>query len=168
MKKIIIVTILFLSTGITYSQTMPEEEMKVLIENYVKALSDANVSQLNDLLSPNLEHHEVDHGQIMGFEDFKSLVSANKTAYPDNKITIDELIISGNKAVVRFFTSIGTNTGPLANGEPATGKTIKWSGATICHVVGGKISKEWVYYNTLPILTQFGYTIIPPKEKGEQ
>jgi steroid delta-isomerase-like uncharacterized protein len=163
MKKIIIVTILFLSTGITFGQTMSEEEIKTLIENYVKALSDGNVTLLDECLSPDLVHHEVDHGPIMGFEDFKSLVSANKTAYPDNKITIDELIISGNKGVVRF-TSTGTNTGPLANGEPATGKKIKWSGVTICHVVGSKISKEWVYYNTLPILTQFGYTLIPPQE----
>jgi len=166
MKKILVVAVLFLSTGITFGQTIPEEEMKALIQNLVSALSDGNVTLLDECLSPNLEHHEVDHGPMMGFEDFKSLVSANKTAYPDNKITIDELIISGNKAVV-IFTSTGTNTGPLANGEPATGKKIKWSGVTICYVVGGKISKEWVYYNTLPILTQFGYTLMPPQKQDE-
>jgi steroid delta-isomerase-like uncharacterized protein len=166
MKKILVVAILFLSAGITYSQTMPEEEIKTLIENYVKVLNDGNVSQLNEFLSPDLEHHELDHGPVMDLEAYKILVTANKKAYPDMKINIDELIISRNKAVT-CFTYIGTNTGPLANGEPATGKKIKWSGVTICHVKGRKISKEWVYYNTLPILTQFGYTLIPPLNQYE-
>ena len=166
MKKIIITTALILFAGITYSQTLTEEEMKTLIEEYVEAVTDANMSAMDEFLSPDMKHHAVDN-ETIGIDGWKFLVAANKKAYPDWTLTIDELIISGNKAVAKF-TSKGTNTGKGSSGamEP-TGKKITYSGVTIFHIADGKIIKERVFYNVVPILAKLGFTIIPPETQNE-
>jgi steroid delta-isomerase-like uncharacterized protein len=166
MKKILVVITLVLFAGITFSQTMSAEEMKVFIENYIKAVTDADMSAMDEFLSPDMKHHAVNN-EIMGIEAWKYLVAANKKAYPDWTLTIDELIISGNKTVAKF-TSTGTNTGKGSSGavEP-TGKKITYSGVTIFYFVDGKINKERVFYNVMPILAKLGYTLMPPKTQSE-
>jgi len=165
MKKLIIVTALILFVGFTFGQTMQEEEMRVFIENYIKAVTDANMSAMDEFLTPGMKH-QVDN-EIMGIEAWKFLVASTKKAYPDWKLVIDELIISGNKAVAKF-TSTGTNNGKASGGaiEP-TGKKITYSGVTIFYFADGKINKERVFYNVLPVLAQLGYTIIPPETQSE-
>ena len=166
MKKLIVVTVLILFAGFTFSQSLPEEDMKTFIERYVEAVSSANLSQFEEFLSPEMKHHGPDN-TILDIERWKFLVSANKQAYPDWKLTVDELIIKNDIAIARF-TSTGTNTGKgSTNANPPTGKKITYSGVTIFYFVNGKIIEERVFYDSLPVLNQLGFTITPPEVQSD-
>jgi steroid delta-isomerase-like uncharacterized protein len=145
---------------------MQEEEMKTLIEGYIKAVTDANMSEMDKFLSPDMKHYSVNN-EIMGIEPWKYRVAVQKQMYPDWKLVIDELIISGEKAVARF-TSTGTNTGKGPTGSlPPTGKKIEYSGVTIFYFVDGRIYEERAFYHVVPMLAKIGYTIIPPEKQSE-
>jgi ketosteroid isomerase-like protein len=61
-----------------------------------------------------------------GREEFVNWLKQDKVVFPDGKITDHEVIVSGNKAAIRF-TLHGTHGGPLPtpSGElPATGRKV--------------------------------------------
>ena len=143
-----------------------EEEMKALAESNLEVWNEGNLSLFDEILSPEIVRYEVDISEdIIGVEANKENVTFFRTSLPDFNVTIDELIIKGDNIVERW-TVTGTNTGPF--GElPPTGEKIKVSGVGIWHVVDGKISEQWLYYNNAAVLTQLGYTITPPTQEGE-
>lgn len=61
-----------------------------------------------------------------GRKEFVNWLKQDKVIFPDSVITDHEVIVSGNKAAIRF-TQKGTHLGPLptANGDlPATGRKV--------------------------------------------
>ena len=160
MKKLLVLTALILFAGIVFSQT---KKIKALQKIDSEIWSTGNVSLYDEILSPEFVAHNVDIGEdIIGIEAQKEAITSLLTAFPDIKPTIDETIIKGDKYVEKW-TVTGTHTGPLTE-LPPTGKKVKFSGVTIRHVVDGKISEEWVFYNQAALMTQLGFTITPPEE----
>ena len=144
-----------------------EKEKKVLVDKYLEAWNEGNLSLFEELLSPEIVRHTVDiYEDIIGIEAFKEHVTLQRTTFSGFNVTLDELIIKGDNMVGRW-TLTGTNTGPF--GElPPTGKKVKFSGVEVSHVVDGKMVEQWVYYNQAAIFTQLGFTITPPETQIEQ
>ena len=169
MKKIIF-SILALSliavSSSCQEKTNNEEEMKSRIDKYLEIWNDGNLSLCDELLSPENVRHTVDRQEdIIGIEAFNEYVTSFRTGFPDINVTLDELIIKGDKLVGRW-TFTGTNTGPF--GElPPTGKKVKFSGVEVGHWADGKVIEQWQFYNQAAVLTQLGYTITPPETQSE-
>jgi steroid delta-isomerase-like uncharacterized protein len=77
--------------------------------------------------------------------------------FPDLYHTIDDVIVDGDRAAVRF-TLRGTHTGDFM-GIPATGRQIEVSAIVIHHIVDGKITRLSAQFDQLGMLQQLG--IIP-------
>lgn len=148
-----------------------EEEMKALFDNSIEVWNGGNLSLLDEILSPEYVCHYVDISEdIIGIEANKEYVTSTRITYPDLNVTVDELIIKGDKIVSRWTltgTNTGSSTGPGGD-LPPTGKKIKISGVTISHVVDGKMIESWYFYNYAAGLIQLGFTITPPEEQNEQ
>jgi len=83
------------------------------------------------------------------------------TAFPDLKVSLDQLTIGHNKAFLEW-TSKGTHTG-IYGGVAPTGKKVRMNGFSHLYFTDdGVLSREEVYYNELSLLQQLGYTLIPP------
>ena len=165
MKKLIIAVALVLLTGVAFGQKKidNEKEMKVRADKSLEVWNTGNLSLFDEMLSPDYVYHQVDISEdVVGIEANKELVASFRTSFPDLNVTFDELIIKGDYSVIRW-TVTGTNTGPYGD-LPPTGKKVKYSGVAISHVVDGKISETWQYYNQAALLIQLGYTITPPEE----
>ena len=93
-------------------------------------------------------------GPIRGTEGFKQLIVAYRTAYPDVRVTVEDLIAEGDRVVARW-TSHGTNTGDLM-GMPATGRAVEVPGISIFRIEGGKVAEEWEGFDTLGMMQQLG------------
>jgi predicted ester cyclase len=139
-----------------------EKEMKALTDKELEAWNNGNLSMIDETFSGEGVMHIVDSEDLVGIQAKKDYIVSTRTSFPDFNVTFDEIIIKGDKIVLRW-TATGTNTGPY--GElPPTGNKIKFSGALISHVVDGKISEQWQHYNQAANLTQLGFTITPPVE----
>lgn len=75
-----------------------------------------------------------------------------RTAFPDFHITIEDLLVDGDKVVMRYRAQ-GTHHGPLGAAAP-TNKTVMYTGIMILRVSDGKISEEWTEYDSLGLMRQ--------------
>ena len=80
------------------------------------------------------------------------------TGLPDVKVTMEDLIISGDRVVGRF-TYRGTHTGDLV-GIPATGKQVEMRSIDIWRVQNGMFAEHWDEINAMQMFQQIG--ALPP------
>jgi predicted ester cyclase len=93
-------------------------------------------------------------GEVSGLEGFKALVSMYRSALPDLRVPVEELIAEGDRVVTRWRAR-GTHQGELMGNAP-TGNQASVSGILIDRISGGKIEEEWVDYDTLHLMQQIG------------
>jgi predicted ester cyclase len=84
-------------------------------------------------------------------------------AFPDMHYTLNDLIVEGDKAVVRY-TVTGTHKGAYHGVPPTNNKMTVW-GIVIDRFVGGKFVESWSRLDTLGLMQQLG--VIPTPRKGK-
>jgi steroid delta-isomerase-like uncharacterized protein len=90
----------------------------------------------------------------------RAMIESFFQAFPDLRLTIEDLIAEDDKVTVRFTVS-GTNEGPF-QGMPATGKKVNIDGIAIQRFTEGKRVEEWLVLDTMGIMQQLG--AIPSKQ----
>ena len=171
MKKLLMVIPLVFLLCFSFScqkqteEGITDEEAKALLDSALEIWNNGNLVLVEDVFAPEIvAHTSTFPDDIVGLEGIKSWVTFARTAYPDLHMTFDEVIVKGDKIVVRF-TLTGTNTGPLSmpTGElPPTGREVRITGLGIDRVQNGKITEEFVVYNVLDMMLQLGFTLTPP------
>ena len=144
-----------------------EEEAKALTESSLEIWNEGNLALIEEVYAPEYVRHDSAFPEdIVGLDDFKKLITFMRTAYPDFNVTFDDMIVKGDKVVVRW-TMIGTNTGPRGDLLP-TGKKVRISGISMSRIVNGKTAEEWQFYNSLDVALQLGFTLTPPQPPAPQ
>ena len=92
-----------------------------------------------------------------GVEPFRQQVATFRAAFPDLRVTIEDLLIDGDRFASRT-TVTGTHTGDLM-GMPATGKHMSVEAADIGRIENGQAKERWGGLNMYSMLTQLG--VIP-------
>ena len=96
----------------------------------------------------------VDHdlsGQAIG--DFAKSVW---TAFPDASLEVISIGDTGGGLVAIQWVLHGTDTGPLMDGTPPTGRTVACPGASFVQVEGDKIRSEKVYVDRQTVAELLG------------
>ena len=143
-----------------------EEEAKALSDSYLEIWNEGNLALVDEIYSADYVRRYVDiYEDIVGIDAYKQWITSTRTMLPDFHVTPEaEMIVKDDKIVSRWIAE-GTNTGPLITPFgtfPSTGKKVRFYGVFIIHVVDGKISEEWLYFNQASLLQQLGFTITPP------
>ena len=81
-------------------------------------------------------------------------VLASRTAFPDQRVEVDDLLAQGDRVAVRF-TLRGTHLGELLELAP-TGRRVTVPGVAIYRIAGGRIAEGWVGFDALGLLDQLG------------
>ena len=116
-----------------------------------------NVNVLTETHSPDsIGHNPVMPVNPLPFDLYKQACLLHIAAFPDMKVTTDDIIAEGDKVVIRW-TVTGTHQGELM-GIPASGKQVTWSGMTIYRFADGKIVESWWSYDAMGMMQQ----IMPP------
>jgi len=100
---------------------------------------------------------------IHGLKDFKLYSSRLFDAFPDNHVTLDDVIVEEDKAVIRYTTT-ATHKGGFM-GIPPTNKKVKFWAIEIDRFYGGKFVEIWSRFDTLDLMQQLG--IVPTQGKGK-
>ena len=141
-----------------------EEELKEIVLRVVEeAWNQGKMDVLDEHFSPEYVYHRSPFPDIEGLEAYKQSIVDTRKAYPDFKLTIEEMIIKGDTAVVRG-TFRGTNTEESTLlGIPATGEQVTFKWCSVSHRVNGKTADEWNYVDWLGYMQQSGFTLTPPQ-----
>jgi predicted ester cyclase len=133
------------------------EENKAVVRRYFEEIWDkGNLELVDELFTTNFVRHGpiATEGEVRGLEDFKGVVGMYRSAFPDLRVPIEDLIAEGDKVVTRW-TARGTHEGELIGNAP-TGNQASVTGSIIDRISGGKIEEEWVDYDTLHLMQQIG------------
>jgi steroid delta-isomerase-like uncharacterized protein len=133
------------------------EENRALVRRYFEEIWDkGNLDAIDELFTTNFVRHGPTgtEGEVRGLEGFKGLVSMYRSAFPDLRVPIEDLIAEGDRVVTRWRAH-GTHQGELLGNAP-TGNQVSVTGMLIDRISGGKIEEEWVDYDTLHFMQQVG------------
>jgi steroid delta-isomerase-like uncharacterized protein len=128
------------------------DKNKALVHRAWKLADNPDV--LDEVYAPDVVWHEPDQ-EIRGLEQAKQFVTTYKTAFPDMTVTVEDMIVEGDKVVSRV-TLRGTHQGETEEFGPPTGRQVELKGITISRIEGGKIVEDWDSYDNLSAMQQLG------------
>jgi len=118
---------------------------------------EGNFALADELIAPDLVEHTPFPAPAPGLEGHKQVLAMFRTAFPDLKLTVDDVIAEGNMTYLNWHGD-GTHTGDLM-GIPATGKTVHVTGMDVLKLKKGKIIERWAEVDRLALMMQLG--VIP-------
>lgn len=142
---------------------MSPEENKAIVRRFFEAFSNADLTVIEEMITPNVVNHTALAQLRYGAEDFKRLTSLVKSIAPDQQWEIEDMIAGGDQVAVRCTWS-GTQQGPYLL-APATGKRFAVQHIHIFRLDDGKVAEHWAIRDDLGMLQQLG-AIPTPGQPG--
>jgi steroid delta-isomerase-like uncharacterized protein len=118
------------------------------------AINSGDLAQLEKYVADDYVEHSEGY---QGVEPFQQQIAAFRAGFPDLQVTIDELLVDGDRFASRT-TVTGTHAGDLM-GMPATGQRISVEAVDIGRIENGLAKERWGGLNMYSMLTQLG--VIP-------
>jgi steroid delta-isomerase-like uncharacterized protein len=138
---------------------MSAEANKAVARRYLdEVFNQANLDVIQEVIAPDyLEHSGSPHLPSRGHESVRASVSVFRTAFPDLRIEIQDLLADGDRVVCR---NVGTGTflGEFF-GIPPTGRAGAMTGIHIYRLENGRIAEHWANSDDFGLLQQLG--VIP-------
>jgi steroid delta-isomerase-like uncharacterized protein len=117
-----------------------------------------NLAVVDELVTPNGISHDPISGDVQGVAALKAQVTEYRTAFPDLRFTVTDVLVAGDRVCVRW-TATGTHKAPLM-GIPPTGKMHSVDGITVAQITQGKLVEQWPVWDTLKFAQNLG--LVPP------
>jgi steroid delta-isomerase-like uncharacterized protein len=140
---------------------MSAEENKAIVRRFWGVWEEGNIGLVDELLAPDyINHTPASPDQPTGPEGVKGVVAMFRSAIPDLRIVVEDMIAEGDKVAVRY-TLEGTHEGELF-GVPPTGQRLSIKSIAVERVSDGKIREHWRVTDSLDMMQQLG--VIPAPE----
>jgi steroid delta-isomerase-like uncharacterized protein len=142
------------------TKAMGIEENKKLARRQWEALGAGNFDLMGQGYDDNVLYHGGAGEERRGKAAALDLAKMYRTAFPDVRVTIEDMIAEGDRVFTRVRPQ-ATHTGELM-GMPPTGKKIdlQWV-MNVVRIANGKIVEEWEIFNQMDLMRQLG--AIPPE-----
>ena len=86
-------------------------------------------------------------------EEDQVAVRAERTAFPDITMTVDQMVAEGDRVAV-LWTVHGTHTHAGYGGIPPTGARLEMRGTSFWRLANGRMVEEWTTFNELGAYSQ--------------
>ncbi len=139
---------------------MTAEELKSLtLEGFERMFNDGELDYVDLALAPDAVDHQEPEGTDFAAH-LKQLISTLRTAFPDLRFDVEELVCEGDVVACRS-TMTGTHQGPLRIGPlaslPVSGTPVDVPHMHFFHYDDeGRLTDLWHVWNTLSLARQLG------------
>ena len=131
---------------------------KELISTFIEdVINQGRMERANDLVKADFVELDPLPGQQQGREGLKAVLLQMRSAFPDIRWVVDEMVAEGEKVVTRFHWT-GTHQNTFL-GIPATGRSVRVSGVVIDRLESGMMADSRILMDTLGLMQQLG--VIP-------
>lgn len=130
-----------------------QNQARAFLDRLYGAMNRGDLDALDELIADDYVEH--DHG-LRGPAAFKQRLATFLAAFPDLRVTIDEVIGDGDTFASRT-TITGTHTGALM-GIPPTGRRVSVGGVDLGRIRNGKAQERWGGMDTFSLMQQLGVT----------
>jgi steroid delta-isomerase-like uncharacterized protein len=140
---------------------MSEAQNKEVTRRFsAEVWGEGNAALADELIAPDLVEHTPFPAPTPGLEGHKQVLAMFRSAFPDLKVTVDDVIAEGDLTYLNWHGD-GTHTGEMM-GIPATGKTVHVTGMDILRLENGKIKERWAEISAFALMMQLGVIPAPP------
>ena len=116
---------------------------KALLRRFYKEVYvDWSMGVADEVISPQFTSHDWPERGPTGPMAFRDYYAAIRTAVPDARYEVDDLVAEGDRVVVRWRV-LGTHKGDFRGIAPS-GRQITLKGIAIYRVDRGKLMERWV------------------------
>jgi steroid delta-isomerase-like uncharacterized protein len=133
------------------------DEMRGLVRRHIEAgfnRGDWTVCE-STLADDYTAYYGAEGKATVGREAYVNVCKFLRQSFPDVGITIEDLIVEGDKVVMRY-TERGTLTGQPFLGIQPAGQRYDKPGTTVYRVIGGRLAESWGVEDTLGWFRQLG------------
>ena len=130
------------------------DSMKANMQAVYEIMGSGNLDELDKYIAADFVEHQLAPGYPEGLEGMKKFMTDLRVAYPDMKMTVEDIVAEGDQMAIRFRMT-GTNTGDFM-GMKATGKSVNVEGVDWIRVKDGKGVEHWGYMEEMKMMTQLG------------
>jgi steroid delta-isomerase-like uncharacterized protein len=138
---------------------MAAEEHKALVQRWVDAINNDELATLAGIVDVHFVDHHPLPGQAAELTGLTHAYGTLHTAFPDWRITVDDLLAEADTVVVRSTWS-GTQQGEFLSVPPTDQGTFTVPAVDVFRVADGKIVERWGVVDLFGMVQQLG--IIPP------
>jgi steroid delta-isomerase-like uncharacterized protein len=121
-------------------------------------INERKLAQVEDLYTSDFVNHDPGTPDVRDRTALTQLFAARITAFPDQRVTIEDVIAEGDQ-VAKRWTIHGTHNGEFM-GMPATGKEFAITAITIYRLSRGEVAECSWNYDSLTMLQPLG--VVPP------
>ncbi len=143
---------------------MSEQNKTAVRRLFDELWNKGNLPVADELIAPTYTHHDASTPDVgRGPESEKKRVTLYRTAFPDIRLTIEDIMAEGETVMARWSCR-GAHRGDLSGIAP-TGKQFAISGVTIARFTNGKMVEGWVNWDALGLMQQLG--VVPELAKAK-
>jgi steroid delta-isomerase-like uncharacterized protein len=136
------------------------EENKAIARRFFDLVNDRNLDGLTEIIATDAVDHDPQNPiPGTGPEVAQQVMAGYIQAFPDLRITVDDVVAEGKKVAIRW-TATGTHRGN-GLGFDATDRQMRMSGMTFVVVRNGKIMEGWDSYDSFGMFQQLGVAQVP-------
>ena len=141
------------------------EQNKALVRRFFdQVYNNARPEVIDELLAADYVDHSAPPGQAAGAAGTRQVCDMYRTAFPDLRVELHDLVAENDLVVVRA-TFAGTSRGPLM-GAPPTGKPVQIASMVIVRLRDGRFVERWEQMDLLGLMLQLGVVSQPGEEGG--
>src|SRR5919199_4255541 len=138
---------------------MSAEGSKGIVRRFVEEVQNGgDVAAVDEFAAPGYVNHSAPPGVLPDREGLKQLTELFRRAFPDGRMTIEEMVAEGDRVATRK-TFRGTHRGELM-GLPPTGRAVAIGLIDIARLADGQVVESWSAADELGLLRQLG--ALPP------
>lgn len=132
-----------------------EDQNKALTQKfYDEVANKGNMAAADQLLAEDFVDHEPFPGIGPGRDGCKQFFSMMRSAFPDLKFEIKQMIAEGDRVAV-FVSMTGTHKGDFM-GMPPSGRAFKTDAIDIIRIADGKAVEHWGVTDGMTMMQQLG------------
>ena len=144
---------------------MLDENKAIVRRLYEECWNQGKVDILNQIIAPDCRFHDPVFPSLgAGPDNLAKHVKMCRTAFPDLRFTIDDVIAEREEVVVHW-TGQGTQRAQFLGIQP-TERRATVSGTSISRLKNGKIVEQFADWNLMTMLEQLGVATAPKVQVG--
>jgi steroid delta-isomerase-like uncharacterized protein len=126
-----------------------EEKNKALARKFFEeAWGKGNLAAVDEFIAADYVTHPIPSGLLPGPEGTKQAITTYRTAFPDLKVTVDDIFAADDRVALRWSIR-GTHLGDWL-GIPPTGNHMAATGISVYRITGGKVVENWTNIDLSP------------------
>ncbi len=127
-----------------------------IARSFIRVWTPQGIDLIDDLAVPDIRVAYTHFPQpITGAEAFKSMLEQTFEYFPDMRITVEEVLASGDRAMLRWYYEATHQNGVLF-GVLGGGQRVKVKGITRYRIRDGKVREEIGVVDNLGLMQQLG------------